>query len=100
MSELSLKLLVEGGKATTNQQMAQTLAPQKIDMKAVCDKINELTSDMGGMEVPVEIIADTETKEFEIKVGKNRKKAIGCCFKNWHPSHQVQLDLQRVDHSK
>ena len=36
-----LQLIVEGGKATPNPQMAQTLGPMKIPLNEVLAKINE-----------------------------------------------------------
>jgi len=41
----------------------------KVNIKAVIDAINEKTKDMAGMKVPVKVIIDTDSKEFEIEVG-------------------------------
>lgn len=40
-----------------------------MNIKAVIDAINEKTKDMAGMKVPVKVIIDTDSKEFEIEVG-------------------------------
>ena len=69
MAEITVKLLVEGGKASANQSLAQPLAPHKINIAEIVKQINEKTKQFTGIEVPVEIIADTDTKEFEINVG-------------------------------
>ncbi|RLF11379.1 MAG: 50S ribosomal protein L11, partial [Thermoprotei archaeon] len=65
----SFKFLVEGGKATAGPPIGPSLGPLGINLPMVVAKINELTSDYAGMRVPVEVIVDVETKEFEVKVG-------------------------------
>lgn len=62
-----IKLIVEGGKATANPQMAQTLGPAGIDIKQVLEEINKKTQDFKGMKVPVEI--DIEGKNYSITIG-------------------------------
>jgi len=61
--------LVEGGKATPAPPLGPALGQLKVNVKAVIDAINERTKDFAGMKVPVKIIVDEETKEFEIEVG-------------------------------
>ncbi len=69
MSSVTLDLIVEGGKASAGAQMGTTLGPLKINIGDVVNKINEKTKDFSGMQVPVKVIVDTETKEFKIEVG-------------------------------
>jgi len=69
MAKITVKALVEGGKASAGPPLGPTLAQNKLNVKDVIDKINEKTKDFAGMQVPVEVIADTETKEITIKVG-------------------------------
>ncbi|MCD4666691.1 50S ribosomal protein L11 [archaeon] len=64
-----IDLLVEGGKASANQQMAQALGPKGINIKDVLEKINEKTASFKGMKVPVTIEADIDDKTFEISIG-------------------------------
>ena len=40
------------------------------------NKINEVTKDYAGMKVPVKVIVDTETKEFEVTVGTPTASAL------------------------
>ncbi len=61
--------LVEGGKATPAPPLGPALGQLKVNVKAVIDAINEKTKAFAGMKVPVKIIVDEETKEFEIEVG-------------------------------
>ncbi len=69
MPSITLDLIVEGGKASAGPQMGTTLGPLKINISDVVNKINEKTKAFAGMQVPVKVIVDTETKEFEITVG-------------------------------
>ncbi len=43
---------------------------------AIVNEINRLTKDFAGMRVPVEVIVDVETKEFEVKVGTPTTAAL------------------------
>ena len=62
-------MLVDGGKAKADASVAQKLGPMKINVQEVLKVVNEKTSSFNGMKVPVKLIVDTETKEFEISIG-------------------------------
>jgi large subunit ribosomal protein L11 len=61
--------LVEGGKAAPGPALAPRLSMMKVNIQEVFKKINEKTKEYAGMKVPVKIIIDKKTKEFEISVG-------------------------------
>ncbi len=63
------KFIIEGGKATAGPPIGPALGPLGVNVLAIIEKMNELTSSFMGMRVPVEVIIDTDTKEFEINVG-------------------------------
>lgn len=65
----AVDVLISGGEATAGPPLGPKLGPLGINVKAVVDRINELTKDFSGMKVPVKIIVDVDTKEFEVKVG-------------------------------
>lgn len=65
----SVRFVIEGGKATAGPPLGPALGPTGLNVMAVANKINELTKEFAGMRVPVEVIYDPETKEFEVKVG-------------------------------
>ncbi len=69
MGKKTIDALVEGGKATPAPPLGPALGQLKVNVKAVIDAINERTKDFAGMKVPVKVIVDEETKEFEIEVG-------------------------------
>ena len=76
MGKETIEILVEGGNATAAPPLGPSIAPLKINVQKVVDKINEKTKSMAGMKVPVKVILDTETKEFEINVGKPPASAL------------------------
>ncbi len=64
-----IKVMVDGGKATTSPAMAQTLGPMGINLGEVVSAINEKTSSFAGIKVPVEIDVNEKNKTYEIVVG-------------------------------
>lgn len=61
--------MVEGGKAVPGPPLGPTLAQHKVNIGQVVSAINEKTKEFAGINVPLEVKIDTETKEFEIVVG-------------------------------
>ena len=64
-----VEALVSGGKATAGPPLGPALGPLGVNVMAIVNKINELTHDFSGIKVPVKVIVDVETKDFEIEVG-------------------------------
>ncbi|MEE8402383.1 MAG: hypothetical protein V3R93_01380, partial [Candidatus Hydrothermarchaeaceae archaeon] len=65
----SIDVMVEGGKASAGPPLGPALGPLGIKIDSVISAINEKTSGFAGMSVPVKVIVDALTKEFEIEVG-------------------------------
>ena len=65
----TVETLVEGGKAKADASLAQKLGPMKINIQEVLKVINEKTNSFSGMRVPVKVIVDPRTKDFEIIIG-------------------------------
>lgn len=61
--------LIDGGKASPGPALAPRLSMLKVNIQQIFNKINEKTKDYVGMKVPVKIIIDKKSKEFEIEVG-------------------------------
>lgn len=77
MGEETVNLLVEAGEASAGPPLGPTLAPiQAVDINEVVSAINEETSGFSGMEVPVEVVVDDETGEFDISVGTPPASAL------------------------
>jgi large subunit ribosomal protein L11 len=68
MSE-TVEVLVEGGRATPGQPLGPALGPLGVNIPKIVAEINSKTKAFNGMKVPVKIIIDSKTKNFEIKVG-------------------------------
>jgi len=69
MAKDTVEILIEGGKATPGPPLGPAIGPLGINMMQVVEQINSKTSDFAGMKVPVKIIVDSSTKEFEIEIG-------------------------------
>ena len=67
--KVTVDLLVEGGKAKPGPQVGAKLGPLKVPIPKILEEINKRTKDFAGMQVPVKIIVDTETKEWKIEIG-------------------------------
>jgi large subunit ribosomal protein L11 len=69
MGKETIELLVEGGKASPGPTSAPRLSMLKVNIGEIFKEINEKTSEYKGMQVPVKIEIDTETKEYKILIG-------------------------------
>lgn len=76
MATETVEALVNGGKASAAPPLGSSLGPLGVNIGEVIAKINEKTSSFNGMQVPVKIIVDTETKAFEIEVGTPPASAL------------------------
>jgi len=65
----TIALIADGGKAGPDAASAQKLGAYKLNIGDVFKKVNEKTAEYKGLQVPVKIIVDKDTKEFEIVVG-------------------------------
>ncbi len=65
----SVEVLVEGGKASAGPPLGPALGPLGVNVMKVVVAINEKTKDFVGMKVPVKVVVDPKTKNFEISVG-------------------------------
>ena len=69
MAETTVEALIEGGKATAAPPLGPALGPLGVNIGQVINDINERTADFSGMQVPVTVAVDNDTKEYEIRVG-------------------------------
>ncbi len=69
MARQVVETMVEGGKATAAPPLGPALGPTGLNIGQVVMEINKKTADLKGMQVPVKVIVDTETKSFTIEVG-------------------------------
>jgi|TARA_B100001971_G_scaffold121771_1_gene112176 large subunit ribosomal protein L11 len=69
MASQTVESLVPGGKATAAPPLGPALGPLGVNIGQIVADINKKTSMFNGMQVPVKIIVDTDTKEFKITIG-------------------------------
>lgn len=70
-----VEALVAGGKASAGPPLGPALGPLGVNVAAVVSKINELTRDMNGMQVPVKIKVRSRT-DFDVEVGTPPTSAL------------------------
>lgn len=90
--------LVDGGEASAGPPLGPSLGPLGVDIGAVVKVINEKTKGFKGMKVPVKVLVDPETKEFEVEVGSPPmsaliKKELGLEKGSRSPGDEVAADL-------
>jgi len=71
-----IELLVSGGQANAGPPLGPALGPIGVNVMMIVNKINEMTKDYSGMKVPVKVIVDPDTKEFEVNVGTPTTSAL------------------------
>ncbi|MHA1904333.1 MAG: 50S ribosomal protein L11 [Candidatus Thorarchaeota archaeon] len=74
--KITISAMVEGGKASGGPPIGPALGPTGVNIFQVVTKINEITEPFAGLKVPVEIIVDPNTKQFEVTVGTPPTSAL------------------------
>lgn len=72
----TINLMIKGGQATAGPPLGPALGGKGINVGQVVQQINEKTSVMKGMDVPVKVVVDLEAKSFEITVGLPPSSAL------------------------
>lgn len=72
----TVNALVVGGGANAGPPLGPALGPLGVNVMMIVNGINEKTKDYSGMRVPVKVIVDNETKEFDIEVGVPTTSAL------------------------
>ena len=76
MATESVDVLIEGGKATAAPPLGPALGPLGVNIGQVVAAINEKTAGFKGMQVPVKVEVDKETKTFTISIGTPPASAL------------------------
>ena len=69
MGEQKISSLVTGGATSAGPPLGPALGPLGVNIMQVIKTINEKTQDFDGMKIPVTVIVDTATKQYEIEIG-------------------------------
>ncbi|MCS7123674.1 MAG: 50S ribosomal protein L11 [Candidatus Aenigmarchaeota archaeon] len=84
-----IEILIEGGKASPGPTTAPKFSALKLNVGEIFNKINQLTKDYEGMQVPVKIIVDKKTKQYEIEIGVPPTSSL--------IKKEAKIDIAKVD---
>lgn len=76
MATQTIDVLIEGGKATAAPPLGPALGPMGVNIGQVVADINKKTGSFKGMQVPVKVKVDSETKSYEISIGTPPASAL------------------------
>ena len=76
MAVQSVDSMIPGGKATAAPPLGPALGPLGVNIGEVVSEINKKTAAFNGMQVPVKVSVDTDTKKFEIEIGTPPASAL------------------------
>ncbi len=69
MVEKKFNFIVPGGGATGGPPIGPALGPMGVNIMQIVADINKQTGEYKGTPVPVDVVIDTDTKGFTVKVG-------------------------------
>jgi large subunit ribosomal protein L11 len=101
MAKESVDVLIEGGKATAAPPLGPALGPLGVNIGQVVADINKKTESFKGMQVPVKVTVDSDTKEYDIAIGTPPaaaliKKEAGVAKGASNPKTEKVADLSIV----
>lgn len=69
MVDKTFNFIVNGGQAAGGPPIGPALGPMGVNIMSIVADINKATAEYNGTPVPVDVIINTDTKEYTIKVG-------------------------------
>ncbi len=72
----TVEAMIQGGQASAAPPLGPALGPMKVNIGNVIAEINKKTAAFKGMQVPIKVIIDSDTKEFNITVGTPPASAL------------------------
>lgn len=99
MTEQIVEALIDGGKATAAPPLGPALGPLGVNIGQIVADINRKTEGLKGMQVPVKVIVNLETKGYTITVGTPPtsaliKKEAGLDKGSSNPLQEMVADLR------
>ena len=76
MAKQKVEVLIEGGKASAAPPLGPALGPLGVNIGQIVAEINQKTADFKGMQVPVIVEVDTDTKAYTIMLGTPPSSAL------------------------
>ncbi len=74
--KITLEFLVKGGEVTPGPPVGPTLGQNQLPVGKVVADINKATSKWKGLLVPIKVIVDPSTRQYEIEVGTPTTSAL------------------------
>ena len=71
-----VEALLNGGEANAGPPLGPALGPLGVNVLQIVNKINELTKAYSGMKVPVRVVVDVDSKDFEVEIGTPSTSAL------------------------
>jgi large subunit ribosomal protein L11 len=71
-----VEALLSGGEVNAGPPLGPALGPLGVNVLQIVNRINEMTKAYAGMKVPVRVVVDIETKEFEVEIGTPTTSAL------------------------
>ena len=71
-----VEALLNGGEANAGPPLGPALGPLGVNVLQIVNNINDMTKAYAGMKVPVRVVVDVETKEFEVEIGTPTTSAL------------------------
>jgi large subunit ribosomal protein L11 len=71
-----VEALLNGGEANAGPPLGPALGPLGVNVLQIVNRINELTKAYAGMKVPVRVVVDVDTKDFEVEIGTPTTSAL------------------------
>ncbi|WGI16687.1 50S ribosomal protein L11 [Methanonatronarchaeum sp. AMET-Sl] len=95
-----INALVDAGNVSPGPPLGPKLGPLGVNIQKVVDDINKETRDFEGMQIPVTLKVDPDTKEYEIEVGKPPttalvKKEAGVEKASGNPGSEYSANISR-----
>lgn len=69
MVDKTFNFIVNGGQATGGPPIGPALGPLGVNIMSIVNEINKQTAEFNGTPVPVDVIIDTDSRAFKVKVG-------------------------------
>src|SRR3989344_7376993 len=76
MAIQTVEALIKGGEATAAPPLGPALGPLGLNIGQIIGEINKKTASFKGMQVPIKIKVDKDTKDFSISVGTPPASAL------------------------
>ncbi len=76
MATETVEAMVAGGKASAAPPLGPALGPLGVNIGQVIAEINRKTESFAGMQVPIKVVVDKDSKEFSISVGTPPASAL------------------------